>query len=707
MKLSHLTRLVPVGLLLLLAAQMATAAITYPAAEWVTGTLPVLYITTEDSVPITSKTEYVNAIYWLDPMGAAGVSAVGSADAPLAMEIKGRGNASWNRVKKPYRLRLAEKVPLMGMNKNRHFVLLNEWSDGRGRLTWEMGFYVSRLLGLQWTPEHHPVELVLNGDYQGLYFLTEKIRVGKQRVNITEQDNGETDPELITGGWLCEIDNYLDKPQVYINDRTSGKTISTTIHSPDSLSSKQTTYIYNLVRKIGAAVYCRDKTSTEWEKLIDIDMLARYYLTKEILYEIEIFAGSCYWSKDRGNDTKVMFGPVWDFDQACRPWGAQNFCYLQQVGDNNPSRNHWIAEIAKFPRFQQCVREIWRAYNDSAAATLDTHAAAWVERVRAAHNRDVQRWQELAIYSDITARSQAFMNVLHAHSAWLDEQWSKPLPVIGDCNDDSVINSLDVATLAQHLLDRPASTLNTTNANTYDDAYLDISDLVGVVRQIYRIEHPDASLPYPTPPRTVSDDRDIDTRTTLGLGPAVPTGGATVRVPVFVNGSISYTALQFDVAVGSAQVVNVVADNSIHRVEWSQLADSAGTTRVLLWSDSLVNTRCSSQLPIIELELTGDSGSHDFDFTAIQLAQHDMLPHCLANVQQTRAWYNVRLGDANADGRIDIQDVNEVINIILDLDHSADPMAADLDGNRTIDIYDLNAILNIILQDSSSAPHGN
>lgn len=63
-------------------------------------------------------------------------------------------------------------------------------------------------------PDYRFVELVLNGDYRGLYLLVEKIRIDKDRINITEQKNGEEDEENITGGWLLEFDNYEENQQI-------------------------------------------------------------------------------------------------------------------------------------------------------------------------------------------------------------------------------------------------------------------------------------------------------------------------------------------------------------------------------------------------------------------------------------------------------------------------------------------------------------
>ena len=177
------------------------------------GTLPVLFINTDGGVSITSKENYVNAKYYLDPMGSENVQAIGSAQAPLDMQIRGRGNYTWVGFdKKPYRIKLADKQPLAGLNKSKHFALLAHADDNYGFMRNIVGFQLSRMIGMPWTPADTPVEVVLNGDYIGLYFLTETIRVDKDRVNIVEQPDNITNPEEITGGWLLEIDNYDSDP---------------------------------------------------------------------------------------------------------------------------------------------------------------------------------------------------------------------------------------------------------------------------------------------------------------------------------------------------------------------------------------------------------------------------------------------------------------------------------------------------------------
>lgn len=68
---------------------------TLRAAVSPSGTLPVLYIQTENNAPITSKEDYINATYYLDNKGLSDYQSIGSKAQPLNMEIRGRGNYTW------------------------------------------------------------------------------------------------------------------------------------------------------------------------------------------------------------------------------------------------------------------------------------------------------------------------------------------------------------------------------------------------------------------------------------------------------------------------------------------------------------------------------------------------------------------------------------------------------------------------------------
>ena len=409
------------------------------------GTLPVMFINTEGAVPITSKEEYVYADYYVDNMGIEGIENVGSQDAPQLMEIRGRGNYTWSDFdKKPYRIKLDQKTPLLGMKRNKHFALLAHPDDKLGFLRNTVGFEISRRLGLAWTPAQQPVEVVLNGDYLGLYMLTEIIRVEPDRVNITEQANYETNRFLITGGWLVEIDNYLEEEQIRTVEG-NGNSIWSTYKSPELLSDEQRTYLTGLINTVNAAIYVSDKTNNSWEKYIDPDTLACFYLTQELLDDTESFHGSCYWHKENGDSTKIMFGPVWDFGNAFHRT-PNRFIYDQPAFTQT-----WIGEIAKFPHFQEIVLKHWNRYVRMHHKSMDEFIDDFIGKIYYAAMSDAARWPQYG-NPDILNDRDTFKSYFHSKYSWLASQWGEPSDVPGDVNLDGSVNAADVTLLYDILL---------------------------------------------------------------------------------------------------------------------------------------------------------------------------------------------------------------------------------------------------------------
>ena len=125
--------------------------------------------------------------------------------------IRGRGNSTWMDNKKPYKVKLNEKQDLFGFGENAHWVLLANRFDNslvRNRMTYWLG----RELGMEFTPECVPVEVVMNGEFYGSYLLCEQIRVGKGRVEIDDLDKVKdapavTDEIIETGGYLLSMDS--------------------------------------------------------------------------------------------------------------------------------------------------------------------------------------------------------------------------------------------------------------------------------------------------------------------------------------------------------------------------------------------------------------------------------------------------------------------------------------------------------------------
>ena len=395
-----------------------------PPMPTYSGTLPVLFINTEGHQDIVSKEEYIRADWWLDNMGIEGFEPIGSAENTLGTQIKGRGNATWTNVdKKSFRLKLDEKQEMMVMPSNKHWNLMAYPDSWMGKISDALAFEIGRRMGMAWNPLQEPVEVVLNGQYMGLYFLTEKIRVGKNRVNIVEQKDNETDTTKVTGGWLLEIDNYSEPGQIII-DEGDGERIQITSHTPEELSDVQRDYITDFLNATNDAIYVEDKTDSTWEQYIDIDALALYYITQEAIDNPEAFSGSCYLHKERGDSTKLVFGPLWDCGSSFQRYSS-SYQFDHFIYEELPSycHSHWIGEIAKFPHFQERVRIHWAHFFNAVYPAMDAFIDAFGAKVEAAGNADYVRWPQYS-GNNITMRLKNFYRpCFHKKVAWLQSQW--------------------------------------------------------------------------------------------------------------------------------------------------------------------------------------------------------------------------------------------------------------------------------------------
>lgn len=381
------------------------------------GTLPVMYINTTNNAAISSNEDYIGATFYIDAL-SSGYTSTGTADSPVEMKIRGRGNTSWTDYdKKPYRFKLSLGIKLLDMPKSKNYCLLAHAEDQNAFLRNTAGYKVSQLMNLAYTPDRRAVELVLNGQYLGLYFLSETVRVDKDRVAITKQLDNETDPTLITGGWLLEIDNADDPEQVKITEG-NGNVARFTHKLPESLSSAQNEYLLGQLNAINSAVYYTDKNSTEWQNYINLDTIARYYIVQEVLDNYEAFNCNTYLYKQRGNENIWSFGPVWDFTAAYRR-NSQQFIY-----QNNELQQVWIAEIAKFPAFQTKVRELWAQFYTNQYPTISSYLDSFINSMSTAIAADYQCWPAYGTANPSTALSQ-FKDLFEQRVQWLNSQWSK------------------------------------------------------------------------------------------------------------------------------------------------------------------------------------------------------------------------------------------------------------------------------------------
>lgn len=310
----------------------------------------------------------------------------------------------------------------MGMSKNKHWALLKPTENTVA------GLQLGKLMDMSWTPDFRPVEVVLNGDYIGLYFLTETIRIDENRVNIYEQQDQETNPELIKGGWLVEVDNYHDECQITIPENSRWN-LTLRYHSPEDLSSAQLQWLTDEFNAINKAIYSTDKTSTAWEQYLDVESMARFFILQEVMDNPDGFHGSFYLHKDLMDNAKWVAGPIWDL--VCYNREKTDYTFRMKV--HYGFTPHWIGEIIQYDSFCQSVKSIWNEVYPDRLSEIYSYIDATVLPLAEAWEKDCERWSDDPTQT-AQLRADRIKNALTRNVEWFNNH----LPTSEYASDPSI-----------------------------------------------------------------------------------------------------------------------------------------------------------------------------------------------------------------------------------------------------------------------------
>ena len=226
-------------------------------------------------------------------------------DYGIENKLNGRGQSTWLQEKKPYLLTLSAPQSLLSMNPAEKWVLLSNAYDPtnlRNKLTFDL----SREIGLAWTPDCRYVDLYLNGDYAGLYLLSEKVEANSSRLDILSEGNTDNI------NFLCKneiLTRWSSMHNPFLTD--FGRAIEIT--SPATISRSQNQQIADEVQLMENVILSEDDQLLD--QYLDLDSWAKKYLIDEISANVDADTASSYFYCVHNGDSPVFYaGPVWDYD---------------------------------------------------------------------------------------------------------------------------------------------------------------------------------------------------------------------------------------------------------------------------------------------------------------------------------------------------------------------------------------------------------
>lgn len=331
--------------------------------------------------------------------------------------ISGRGNSTWQNEKKPYAIKLADDRPLLGMDASDKWCLLSGFGEG-AKMNSKVAFDIAEMLDLDYSPQCTWIDLYLNGEYRGIYFLMESVSVGKGRVDITdlEKQNKAYNPNIeeaetfeengmrgyminsgdnISGGYLLE----KDAVEYWVNEG-AGFSLSGgnkfTVKSPQHASREQVEYISQYVRNIDDLI---NEGNTEYRNYIDFESFARKFIVDELALSFDVNVTSMFYYKEKDDDL-LYAGPVWDFDET---FGEGNGGHIEGHGVDYtwsityPFRDrtmtlNWYAKLYKDEVFKSRMIEIYSDILPDMEELIETKIDEYADYIRKSVELDKLRW---------------------------------------------------------------------------------------------------------------------------------------------------------------------------------------------------------------------------------------------------------------------------------------------------------------------------
>ncbi|SHJ18947.1 CotH protein [Fibrobacter sp. UWP2] len=255
--------------------------------------------------------------------------------ATRAAQIRLRGNSTrlWYD-KKPYRIKFNVKTEVLGLPANRDWVLLANFRDPTHLMN-AVAFDMARHMGsFNFVNANRFVEVEINGDYKGMYQLTEQIEQATSRVNVD-----------VNTGTLLSLDAD-DGPELSPNASnnfwSSTYKLPVAVKYPKSPSTGTLELIKADFNKLEQAIAAADYATVQ--ALLDVNSFIDFLILQEVTRNVELEAPRSMYLHKASDQGKYVFGPVWDFDGGFNySWDEDTKQYFKStsytwiLGNANPS----------------------------------------------------------------------------------------------------------------------------------------------------------------------------------------------------------------------------------------------------------------------------------------------------------------------------------------------------------------------------------
>lgn len=230
-------------------------------------------------------------------------------------------------------------VPLLGMPAENDWILLANYND-KSFLRNALAGHLFRKMG-HYAPRTSHCEVLVNGEYRGIYVLTEKIKRDKNRVDIARLEPFENAGDELTGGYIFKTDYYGPDDSWASNFPPATRPDKTAYFvyeypKPDEITEFQKAYLQAYVNSFEEALHGVDfkDYATGYKAYIDVTSFRDYFILSEITRNVDAYKKSRFLYKDmESKGGRIHSGPPWDFDWAMKDiWDCHMFANTDGSG---------------------------------------------------------------------------------------------------------------------------------------------------------------------------------------------------------------------------------------------------------------------------------------------------------------------------------------------------------------------------------------
>ena len=310
-------------------------SLTAVAQEFTSSNLPIVVIETDGGANIPDEPKVLGTmkIIWHQDGSRNYMTDIDNPeflnyDGRIGIEMRGSSSQTMLN-KKPYALETREddditnrNVSILGMPAENDWVLNSLAFDQTGMRD-VLAYELSNRLG-QYASRSVYCEVVINGNYKGLYAFMEKIKPDKNRVNIEEMDQTCNNYPEVTGGYITKADKTTGGDPIAWTMQGYGGgwwgwgNSTDFIHhypKPADINNAQNNYIHGVFTNL-ASVANQHNTSiaSGIPSVIDIPSFVDFMMIAEFTSNVDVYSLSTFFHKDRMG--KLRAGPVWDYNLA-------------------------------------------------------------------------------------------------------------------------------------------------------------------------------------------------------------------------------------------------------------------------------------------------------------------------------------------------------------------------------------------------------